>query len=466
VVGALKPEKEGLPWELLALHPPPAKRVAALADTRPLFSIGAIGVFAAGLSATIAFDSVHSLVAWYVDDPLDVAMIAALVFAPLLVGVVGVALWRDRFGALASGTRTQPVWPLGLALAAGMLIGPELSLARAVPGTGRGLLGDLLHGDGILWAVALTALTLLLLDWIASGASVWLRAEAARRSPDAWTAGLLVAAGVLTIVLGAFYSLHTLSEGITFSKALTAQQWAQITDVAYAGPKWLWQLVMDPQTLVLIGRPLIPVAVVLLWAFPLAAALVRRRQTGEAPWAFLDPGGVLAPDRPRIGILRPVLIGVAGGVACLFAYVIHRSSVHSLVSLDTRLTDEFVLSFFFWQITIALAAQGVVGAVATGFARDRTRLVEGLLAATVAGSIATFGIVAGPVAGGCVDPISIRPGPCTWDVAGDFTWQVWRQTIVQGAVVALAGGLVVLGGAALFRGRQPDPGLRPAGARL
>ncbi len=123
-----------MPWRLLALHPSPERRVAALADTRPLFSIGVVEVFAAGLAATINFDSVHSLVGWYVDDPLDIAMIAALVFAPLLVGVVGVALWRDRFGAVASGTQTQSIWPLGVALAAGMLIGPELSLASAVPG--------------------------------------------------------------------------------------------------------------------------------------------------------------------------------------------------------------------------------------------------------------------------------------------------------------------------------------------
>jgi len=466
VVGALRAREDRLPWRLLALHPAPERRVAALADTRPLFSIGAIEVFAAGLAATINFDSVHSLVGWYVDDPLDIAMIAALVFAPLLVGVVGVALWRDRFGALASGTPTQAVWPLGLALAAGMLIGPELSLARAVPGSGRGLLGDLLHGDGVLWVVALVALSLLLLDWIANGASVWLRAEAARRSRDAWTAGLVVAAGVLTIVLGAFYSLHTLSEGITFSKALTAEQHAQVSAVAWAGPRWLWQLVMDPQTLVLIGRPLVPIAVVLLWAFPLAAVFVRRRRTGEAPWAFLDPGGSLEPERPRVRLLRPFVIGVAGGLICLAALVLHRAGVHGFVSTATRDRDEFILSFFFWQIVIALGAQGLVGGVAAALARDRARLAEALCAATVTGSIAVLGIVAGPVAGGCVDPISIRPGPCTWDVSGDFTWDVWRQTITQGAVVALACGLLVLGAAALLRGRQRDPGLRPAGARL
>jgi Zn-dependent protease with chaperone function len=466
VVGGLKAREDRMPWRLLALHPSPERRVSALDDTRPLFSIGAVEVFAAGLAATINFDSVHSLVGWYVDDPLDIAMISALVFAPLLVGVVGVALWRDRFGALASGTQSQSVWPLGVALAAGMLIGPELSLAGAVPGEGRGLLGDVLHGDGVLWVVALLALTLLLLDWIANGASVWLRAEAARRSRDAWTAGLLVAAGVLTIALGAFYSLRLLREGITFSKSLTAEQHAQVDAVAWAGPRWLWQLVMDPQTLTLIGRPLIPLSIVALWVFPLAALLVRRRRTGEAPWAFLDPGGVIEPERPRVRFLRPFLLGVAGGLVCLVAYVLHRAGVHGFVEQATRDRDEFVLSFFFWQIVIALAVQGVVGGVAAAFAHDRARLAEALCAASVAGTIAVFGIVAGPVAGGCVDPISIRPGPCTWDVSGDFAWDVWRQVITQGAVAALLAGLAVLGVRALLRGRKTDaPPLRTADVR-
>jgi hypothetical protein len=452
-VGALRAERSGPLGRLLALHPAPERRVAALRDTRPLLSIGPLAAFAAGVAATISFDSVQTLVASRVNDPLDVAMIAALVFAPLVVGVVGVALWRDRFGALAAETPAQPVWPLGLALVAGFLVGPELSLARAIAAPGRrdGLLADLLQGESLLWIAALVVLVLLLLDWIANSASVWLRAEAARQSRDARTAALLVAAGVLTILLGAFYSLQEFSQGLVFSRELSAEQHAQISAVASAGPRWLWQLVMDSQTLVLLARPLIPAAVVLLWAVPLAVVLVRRRRTGEAPWAFLDQGGRLEPERPRVSLVRPLLVGAGAGIACLVAFAVHRGAVHGSVSIATRNTDEFVFAFFFWQIVIALLAQGLAGGVATALARDRARLAEGLCAATVTATIATFGIVAGPVAGGCVDPISIRPGPCTWDVSGDFTWDVWRQVVAEGAVAAVGAGLVVLAVAASLR---------------
>jgi Zn-dependent protease with chaperone function len=468
VVGSLKGRSDRLPRRLLALHPSPERRVAALRDTRPLFTITALEAFAAGLAATINFDSVNSLVGWYLDDPLDVATVAAIVFAPLLVGVVGLALWRDRFGALASRTPAQAVWPIGFALVAGLLVGPELSLAGAVPGDDPTLLRDLLDGKSLLWAVALVALVLLLLDWIAAGASVWLRAEAARRARGAWTAGLLVAAGALTIILGAFYTLREFSEAIAFSKTLTAQQHQQVSEVAAAGPEWLWQLVMDPGTLLVIRRPLIPLAIVALWAFPLAVVLVRRRQKGDAPWAFLDPGGRLDPDRPHVRVLRPIAIGLAGGVACLLAYAVYRGSVHAFVDTGTRARDEFILTFVFWQIVIALVAQGVAGGAAGVFARDRARLAEVLCAATVTGSIATLGLVAGPFAGGCVDRVSIRPGPCTWDVSADFTWDIWRQVIAQGAVVALLAGLVVVGARAALgmRTRERAEELHPAGAGL
>jgi Zn-dependent protease with chaperone function len=465
VLAALPGRTHRLPRRLLELHPAPEQRIAALRDTRSLFLLGPIAAFAAGVSATVNFDSVQSLVYGFVDDPVDVSMIAALVFAPLVVGVVGVALWRDRFGALASSTRAESIWPLGLALVAGLLVGPELSLAGAVPGQDRGLLADLLHGEGILWVVALAGLVLLLLDWIADSASIWLRAEGSRRWPAAWAAGLLVAAGVLTIVLGAFYTLNQLSEGITFSKQLTAEQHAQVAAVTSAGPRWLWQLVMDPQTLVLLSRPLIPLAIVCLWVVPLSAALVRRHRTGEAPWAFLDPGGRLDPDRPRVRLLRPLAIGMLGGIACVIAYALHRAGVHSFVDLDTRNRDEFLLAFFFWQVVIALVTQGVVGGLATGFARDRGRLAEGICAATVTGTIAALGIVAGPAAGGCVDRLSIRSGPCSWGVSADFTWGVWRQVISEGAVAAFAAGAVVLAAEAVVRGGWLRRLMHPAPTR-
>jgi hypothetical protein len=91
--------------------------------------------------------------------------------------------------------------------------------------------------------------------------------------------------------------------------------------------------------------------------------------------------------------------------------------------------------------------------------------VDGLAAAFLTGSIAIVGIMGGPTAGGCVGPVSINPGPCSWDIPASFFWNTYRQVVVQGAIAALAGGLATLGVLALLHLReQADEGLSPAGA--
>jgi hypothetical protein len=81
-----------------------------------------------------------------------------------------------------------------------------------------------------------------------------------------------------------------------------------------------------------------------------------------------------------------------------------------------------------------------------------------MAAAFTTGVIATAGIVVGPTVAGCVDPIAMNPGPCAWDVDASFSWLILRMVVAEGAVVAIAGGLVVLGvQAVLHRRHAPVP---------
>jgi hypothetical protein len=48
----------------------------------------------------------------------------------------------------------------------------------------------------------------------------------------------------------------------------------------------------------------------------------------------------------------------------------------------------------------------------------------------------------------------MNPGACAWDVDASFSWFVLRQVVAEGAVVALAGGLFVVGVQALRRRRR------------
>jgi hypothetical protein len=83
-------------------------------------------------------------------------------------------------------------------------------------------------------------------------------------------------------------------------------------------------------------------------------------------------------------------------------------------------------------------------AAARWYPRDLA-VVAGIAAAFTTGVIATAGIVVGPSVAGCIDPIAMNPGPCAWDVDASFSWLILRLVVGEGAVVAVAGGLVVLG---------------------
>jgi uncharacterized membrane protein len=162
--------------------------------------------------------------------------------------------------------------------------------------------------------------------------------------------------------------------------------------------------------------------------------------------------------------LRPLLVGIAAGAAFLIAELVLRAGLHYGMSADTRARDELILAFFAWQVALALIAQSVAGAVGTAISGHPARVVDGLGAAFVTGSIAVVGIMGGPTAGGCVDPVSINPGPCSWDIPASFFWNTYRQVVVEGAIAALAAGLVTLAVLALVHLRAPAEDLTPAGA--
>ncbi len=392
--------------------------------------------------------------------------IAALAFAPAVIGVVGVAVWRASFARLAEGGRPPAAWPLGLALAAGLMVGPELALVRSVPTGDDAILSELIDGRGVGWAIALTVAAVLVLAWVRAAADAWLRASAGRRPRLSAVAVLLVGAAVLTAVLGVFYVSRDSREVIDITRLATGLQHAQVDQVAWAGPEWAYQLVMNPQIVWSVQRLALLPVVVLVWLVPLAAAFARKPPASDEQerWAFLDPGGRLSIPPFARHLLRPLLVGLGVGAAFLLAELLLRLGLHYGMSADTRARDELILAFFAWQLALALLAQGVAGAIATAISGHRARVVDGLAAAFLTGSIAVVGIMGGPTAGGCVNPISINPGPCSWDIPASFFWNTYRQVVVQGALAALAGGLVTLCVLALLRLRRPAEGLSPAGA--
>ncbi len=219
---------------------------------------------------------------------------------------------------------------------------------------------------------------------------------------------------------------------------------------------------MDPAFLVVVHRPFIPPALVLLWALPLAAAFWRGRREGSADWAFLERGGELLVPPLVLRVVRPLAIGLVAGLVFWALLLILRFSLHNGVTAETRATDAFLLSFLFWTLVLALATQLAAGSVAAFLSRNPARLVDALAAGFVAGAIATLGITGGSSVASCIDPVALNPAPCGWLVSASFTWDIFRQVVAQGAVGSLAGGGLAVGLRAVLARRRSDE-LSPAG---
>jgi Zn-dependent protease with chaperone function len=460
ILGGL-PERSTSMWRRLwRVHPDPRQRLASVNDPRRLFPLGLLVTFGVGIASTIAYTSVSLLISQFVSDPITIHLLAAGVFAPLAMAAIGVGVWRGTWSALAEGARPPSTWPYALALAAGLLIGPELALDRiARTDDNETLLGNSL-GTGALWIAALVIGLVLILAWVGASAETWLKALAGTRRPALAAAlGLVFASLMVAFFIGVFYSIYDTRPVLWISRSAAAGDHAQISDLVWVGPKWLYQFVNDAYTLIVLTHPIVFIALVAVWLYPFAAWLWRRTERGEASWAFLEPGGRLRIPLLERRSLDPWLVGALAGLVCLGALLVLRLGLRASVDAETRAEDLFLFGFFHLQIVLALVFQGAAAVIATmrGRARDLP-LVAGMAAAFTTGVIATAGIVVGPTVAGCVDPIAMNPGPCAWDVDASFSWLILRMVVAEGAVVAIAGGLVVLGvQAVLHRRHAPVP---------
>ena len=451
------PERPTSVWRRLwRVHPDPSQRLATVDDPRRLFPLGLLVTFGVGVASTIAYTSVFLLISQFISDPITIHLLAAGVFAPLAMAAIGVGIWRGTWRALAENERPPSTWPYALALGAGLLVGPELALDRiARPEENDTLLRNAL-GTGVVWIAALVVGLVLILAWVGASAETWIKALAATKRPALATAlGLAFASLMIAFFIGVFYSLYDTRPVLEVSRAATAGDHAQISELVWTGPKWLYQFVNDAYTLIVVTHPLVFIALVAVWLYPFAAWLWRRTERGLASWAFLEPGGRLQTPLLARGSLDPWIVGAFAGLSCLVALLVLRLGLKASIDSETRAQVFFLFSFFHWQIVVALVFQGIAAAVATLRGRERDLpLIAGMAAAFTTGVIATAGIVVGPSLAGCIDPIAMNPGPCAWDVEPSFAWFVLRQVVAEGAVVALAGGLIVVGVQAVFRRRH------------
>jgi hypothetical protein len=365
---------------------------------------------------------------------------------------------------------------VGLALGAGALAGEALAFENVVksdahPTGAMKLIGELvgftpqkgvmssdLFGPGVLWAVAEVAAMLLFVLWIAACAKLWLRRGGDRAPVAAAMAGLAAASALLTVWTGIFYLLYEVSApAYRLLGGQLAGEAEKIAQTTWLGSERLYRVVMDPQAMDMYRRWPVLAALVLVWAFPLAA-VVRVRGRPRAPrWTFLDrsePPPVV-PVRLQVG--RALLVGAGGGLLAIVAVFALRAGLHAWGSEATRGTLEFASAFYYWEVVLVLIAQGLTAVVAASLCRSQ-RVLSALLAAFVAGIMGAAAILLSVPAGTCIHAFSVSPNPspcAAWPTFFEVRF-VGRQTLAEGAVVALvAAGAVALVLTIRSRARRP-----------
>jgi Zn-dependent protease with chaperone function len=443
---------------LFALHPDPAVRLAAVANTDRLFSLGVLDAFGTGIAATIAYQEVVSLVELYEPDASSTMWWSALVFAPLGAAVLASAVWRNTFVRLARGERPRGAFAAGAALGAGFLLGQELSLSNVVGsedvilGTGRG---------NVLTAFLVVAGLGLLAAWVAATAEVWL--PLAGGGTRRWTAvATLAATGlVLTVAMGVLFLVRNTRVAIHISTRATGLEHDQVGRVVWGGPRLLYQFVRDPEIASFVHRAVVWPAIIVLWAYPLLALVLGRRGgRREVRWASVD-GSPVTLAQPRVRLRRAALIGLAGASVVLLASLVLRAALHFGLSEATRKHDETFLAFYVWTVSLGLIGMAIVAAVTAATCR-RAGVLLALFAAAVTGTASAITLFAYPTLASCVGIIKLNPAaPCAWTVDASFARQSFEQMLVQGTLAALAGAAFGMLGRRAFairrRAGEPEP---------
>lgn len=202
------PVPEGGRWRaLLRMHPNPDVRCQTLDDTMPMFRLSFWDAFGTGVVATVAFRNVQYLLP--ASQGFLISLGAALIFAPLAVGVAGIGVWRGTFAALARGKPPRGSGRLGLALGLGAVLGQAASFsAYAVAKREQALRGMDLLVSYAWWGGLLVVSLFLFFRWVASGASTWLEVAMAGRSPRPFYRwGLALAGGLLAIWLAFLFTI-------------------------------------------------------------------------------------------------------------------------------------------------------------------------------------------------------------------------------------------------------------------
>ncbi len=377
---------------LFQKHPPSARRIASLEDTRGLFATSTWDALATGIAAALAFTGVF----WLLVDLLPVtaeifaSTVALLVLGPLVAGSVCLAVWRDVFAGVHGRRVHLRYFTFALAMTVGLIIGRWLGATSAIQDDLFGSTSGPLDALAFFawWGVWLVIGLYLFMLAVADGAHAWIEAA---HDADSLTRlasrSLIVAAIGLSLWLSVPFMFLSLSEFpavaiVTFATALLAAG-SPFIGIWRDGGGWI--------NLVLFAG---------MWAVPLVAGLRRRaHQTQDVAerWAFLDDVTALAVEvRSRPVQFRTAYAAQAGfvaGLACLLLIIALRYMLRLSMDEATRSSDDAKLALMQGIVFVSAVVQALIAMIVAGRVRE-LKLAHGLFAAFVAGLTIVLGFLA------------------------------------------------------------------------
>jgi Zn-dependent protease with chaperone function len=426
VIAALPQPKENFWQKWLRVHPTAAERSNALDNTENLFKVSFWETLFAGLAVGIAFPNFMLLTQTVVPGAIQVGILASLVFAALLSGIVGTRIWRTSLAALVEIGPTPRATQLGLALASGLLLGLKFSLSSAFS-------SELLTGaknPTILWdfllVIVLIAGSILFLRWEIVSASTWLTASLTARSPRAtYFAAQIVSTAFLALVFGSLFVVWQVGQTY-LSAGLTG--FASLLALGF---------------LVTLNQPAFSLVLFALWAFPLAAGLWRvPGSPSSSSWLSLEksaattpiPANLVSANRVPLQLNSALRLGLLGGAVFCILHILIRLAWH-YTSPPAGASNESKFTLYYSQVLLGVLIQVVVVGVAAARIR-RLPLLHGLLAAFTGACImiAAF-LVTNLVFGGTIGLT--------------FASDLFQTIVNAGALASLPAGLLI----AAFRTR-------------
>ena len=379
-------------WQLaFQFHPTSSERCQVLKCPERLFYFNFWEAVSIGMAIAAAFNSILLLIVPVLKsfigqaDSISDLSIAALVFSPLIAGVVGMGVWREAYVSLIENASYASAGRLGLGLGLGLILGQVLSPYSTAEITiisiwHHSLISILWN---LIWSILLLVCFYYFFKWVATGASAWLKIVIISRAPRSFYITGLIVTGIFLVFLFSVIS------------------YAQVI-VQSITPESIGDVFLDLILVILLGSayvtylPVTSIAFIFLWAFPLSSWFWQKHLNNSIPlssWIFLDePTHQIYLPTQKMIQLRPALIsGLKGGGLYCGLLLSIRLLLRLALSESVRETASFKLILFYVGF-IGLAAF-IQAVIALKITRDIKYLsiIHGLFAAFVAACVMVLG---------------------------------------------------------------------------